>query len=402
VNAIISITATGSDDAPRTVGAAEVILVDVSGSMAHPPSKIREARNATSAAFDCLRDGVRFAVVAGSHFPAEIYPGDGVLATASVETRDAAKRAVARMEADGGTAIGTWLLAADDLFRAAPDAIRHAILLTDGRNEHEKPKDLTAALQRCSGNFTCDCRGIGADFSVEEVREIGSALLGDVGMIRDPDAMVADFEAMMHSAMEKDTDSVTLRVRVPRGASIRFLQRVSGSVEDLAAHRTQLDEQTSVYTTPAWGRETRDYHLCIEVPVHEVGEGMRAAVVSLVVGDEVMSDSKLDVTWTEDDRPFTTKAPVLDHYTKEVKKVQLIDAGMAALERDDTSAATRRLGEAAQLAIDTGDEERIAMIEKIADVDRASGTVVIRDRRDPIDQQDVYSHSRKTQPVKKR
>ena len=117
--------------------------------------------------------------------------------TASDQTRDAAKRAVARMEAEGGTAISTWLTAANELLRRQPDAICHAILLTDGRNEHEEPKDLTAALERCAGNFTCDCRGIGADFSVEEVREIGSALLGDIDMIRSPEAMVADFESMM-------------------------------------------------------------------------------------------------------------------------------------------------------------------------------------------------------------
>jgi hypothetical protein len=81
VNAIISITAIGGADAAgRNVDAAEVIVVDVSGSMGYPPDKIREARNATAAAIDSLRDGVHFAVIAGSHVATEVYPGDGALA----------------------------------------------------------------------------------------------------------------------------------------------------------------------------------------------------------------------------------------------------------------------------------------------------------------------------------
>jgi hypothetical protein len=402
VNAIISITASGSGAPVGTVEAAEVILVDVSGSMGHPPSKIREARNATSAAIECLRDGVKFAVVAGSHVATEVYPGDGALAVASDETRAAANLAVARMDAEGGTAIGRWLLAANELFATAPAAIRHAILLTDGKNEHEEPKDLARALERCAGNFTCDCRGIGADFSVEEVRGVGSALLGDVGMIRDPEGLVADFEAMMRSAMGKDTGDVALRVWVPQGVTIGFMKQVSGQVEDLAGHRTEVSQGTSEYATPAWGAETRDYHLCLQVPAREIGEEMLAGRISLVVGDDIVSEAKVLATWTEDDRPFTTRVPQLDHYTTEVRKSQLIDAGMDALDRDDRETATKRLREAVEMALETDDEERLALIGKVADVDRASGTVEIKDSVSLLDRNEVQIHSQKTRPAKKR
>ena len=55
--------------------------------MNHPRSKIRAARAATAAAIDCIRDGVRFGVVAGTDDAREVYPGNGELVAASDATR---------------------------------------------------------------------------------------------------------------------------------------------------------------------------------------------------------------------------------------------------------------------------------------------------------------------------
>jgi hypothetical protein len=78
VNAIVTVTAGGddpavSDGAVAGVGmgsgapAAEIVIIDTSGSMADPRSKLNAAQQATAAAVECIRDGVLFAVVAGSH-----------------------------------------------------------------------------------------------------------------------------------------------------------------------------------------------------------------------------------------------------------------------------------------------------------------------------------------------
>ena len=69
---------------------------------------------------------------------------------------------------------------------AYADAMR--ILLTDGRNEHESPEDLKAALDACAGRFTCDARGVGTDWEVKEVTGIASALLGTADIVADPAA----------------------------------------------------------------------------------------------------------------------------------------------------------------------------------------------------------------------
>jgi hypothetical protein len=95
--------------------------------MDYPPTKMRGARDATSAAIDALRDGTSFAVIAGTHVANEIYPGNGGLAVAGPATRGQAKDALRRLSAGGGTAIGTWLRLADRLLASADVSIRHGI-----------------------------------------------------------------------------------------------------------------------------------------------------------------------------------------------------------------------------------------------------------------------------------
>src|SRR5689334_12024108 len=134
VNAIVTVTATGGGSLPATAPAAEIVIVDASGSMSMPGAKIRAARLATSVAIDGLRDGVLFAVIAGTETAAQVYPGENQLVPATPETREAAKRAVSKLRAGGGTAIGRWLRVARQLFETVPGHICHAILLTDGED----------------------------------------------------------------------------------------------------------------------------------------------------------------------------------------------------------------------------------------------------------------------------
>lgn len=163
VNAIVTVTSTGGGTIGSSVAAphlwsaeqgpsaAVAIMVDCSGSMDYPPTKMRNARDATAAAIETLRDGVHFAVIGGTHVAKEVYPGNGRLAVADATTRDQAKQALRKLSAGGGTAIGTWLRLADRLLSSAEVAIRHGILLTDGRNEHESPEDLKASSTPARG-----------------------------------------------------------------------------------------------------------------------------------------------------------------------------------------------------------------------------------------------------------
>ena len=72
VHAVITVDAEGDLAATANTPppeAAEVIILDCSGSMGSPPEKIVKAKQAAGVAIDGLRDGVLFALVAGSLGP---------------------------------------------------------------------------------------------------------------------------------------------------------------------------------------------------------------------------------------------------------------------------------------------------------------------------------------------
>ena len=214
-------------------GSAEIIIIDCSGSMDYPPTKMSQAKVATAAAIDVVRDGVGFAVVAGTSTAWPVFPPDGSMAVASPSSRAAAKQAVGALRANGGTAIGQWLALARQIFAGYPAQLRHAILLTDGKNQHETPERLAAELSQCEGIFSCDCRGVGTDWEVKELRTVSTTLLGTVDIVPDPSGLAADFAAMMENAMGKQVADVSLRVWTPQTATLKFVKQVAPAVEDL-------------------------------------------------------------------------------------------------------------------------------------------------------------------------
>jgi Mg-chelatase subunit ChlD len=125
VHAIVTVSSAGSaaDGPAAAASAAEIIIIDCSGSMGLPMAKMDQARKATDAAIDAIRDGVAFAVVAGNWRARPAYPEDGTLAVADANTREAAKVSLARLHPAGGTAMGKWLLCARELFATREDAL---------------------------------------------------------------------------------------------------------------------------------------------------------------------------------------------------------------------------------------------------------------------------------------
>ncbi|MDG4860787.1 VWA domain-containing protein [Streptomyces sp. T-3] len=417
VNAIVTVTSTGGGTlggmAARTYAAgggpdaAVAIMVDCSGSMDYPPTKMRNARDATAAAIDTLRDGVHFAVIGGTHVAKEVYPGAGRLAVADAQTRDQAKQALRKLSAGGGTAIGTWLKLADRLLGHADVSIRHGILLTDGRNEHESPEDLKAALDASAGRFTCDARGVGTDWEVKEVTGIASALLGTADIVADPAELSADFTQMMEQAMGKEVADVALRLWTPLGAEIKFVKQVAPTVEELTDRRTQTGPRAGDYPTGSWGDESRDYHVCVEVPNAELGQEMLAARVSLVIPKddgsvETLSQALVRAVWTDDMAASTSINPQVAHYTGQAELAQVIQQGLDARKAGDVDGATAKLGRAVQLASASGNEDTAKLLAKVVDVvDAAEGTVRLKAKVAEADSMTLETRSTKTVRVKK-
>ncbi|MFF0392797.1 VWA domain-containing protein [Kitasatospora sp. NPDC004615] len=417
VNAIVTVTATGGGTsggrplgaAPAPgPGAAVVLVIDCSGSMEHPNTKMRHAREATAAAIDTLRDGVAFAVVAGTHEAVDVFPGNGRLAVVDRYTRGHAKEALRRLKPSGGTAIGTWITKARQLFDSHPQAsIRHAVLLTDGRNEHEKPADLQRALDAATGAFTADCRGVGTDWEVAELRKISSALLGTVDIVAEPSGLADDFRAMMATAMGKQVADVALRVWTPANAQVKFVKQVAPAVEDLTERRTEAGPRAGDYPTGSWGDESRDYHVCVEVPAAAVGNEMLAARISLVLPQadgtaEVLGQGLVRAVWTDDLASSTRINAQVAHYTGQAELADSIRDGLEAHRAGDLDRATAKLGAAVRLAHAGGNEGTLKLLRKVVDVvDAGEGTVRFRKNVSEADSMTLETRSTKTVRVKK-
>jgi len=282
-----------------------------------------------------------------------------------------------------------------------PQAIHHAILLTDGKDESERREDFQAALAACEGRFQCDCRGVGTNWTVSELRAVATTLLGTVDIIAQPADMAADFRAMIDAAMSKAVNQVALRLWTPQAATVKFVKQVSPTIEDLTAKATPVNPLTADYPTGAWGQESRDYHLCISVQPAAVGNEMLAGRVSLVVDTEVVSQALVKAVWTDDAALSTRINNAVAHYTGQAELAQVIQEGLEARKAGDETAATAKLGRAVQLAAASGNEATTSLLAKVVEVDdAATGKVRLRRAVDDADEMALDTRSTKTTRVK--
>lgn len=394
IDAVISVSTADHRRGPAP-SAAQVIMIDCSGSMGG--DKIVEARRATAVAVDMLNDGVAFAVVAGTQTARMVYPATTTMVPSSPKTREEAKKAIRRLTADGGTAIGTWLELASGLLSRQDAEIKHAILLTDGHNQHQEPHELAATLRRCRDKFVCDSRGLGKDWSAEPLRAIADELHGSAKGLPDARTLSDEFRAMAEAFMSTSIANVVLRVWHPRGGTVRFLKEVHPHVVDLTGRRTAVSELIDDYPIGSWGAETRDYHLSIELPPgNKLFDEVLAAHVRVVVGDEERAEGLVPAEWT-DDTVLSTMHELVEHYTGQVELDEATQAGLKALREGLISEATMKLGRAVQIATESDNRDTLRVLQKVVVVqDASTAKVRIREGMEQVDAEMARLASRMT------
>jgi len=378
VNAIMTVSAEGTEGLGtpgiRIIG----IICDNSGSM--DGGKIHAAKDAMVRMVWMLPADAWFFIIAGAENAELVVPA----VQASSENKQRAISAVKRIRAVGGTCISTWLGKAIDQFGALSGAIRQGILLTDGENEKEDEPRLDAMLAACEGRFQLECRGVGSDWKIDELKKISSKLLGTTDIISRPDLIEADFQHILQGALKKEVSDVALRLWVPLGAQVKFCKQVSPDIADLTSRGKQTKAQTWDYPTGAWGKdESRDYHFCIEVKPGEVGDEMLAGRASLIVtrsGVETKAaEARILAVWTDDESKSTKIDRRVAHYTGQAELAQSIQEGLEAKARGDDEVATAKLGRAVQLAHESGNEATKKLLRKVVDVqDEERGTVRLK------------------------
>lgn len=408
VHAIVTVDATGEQPIAAATEKAIVLIVDTSGSMSNPSAKIHAARQAAATAIALIPDGTLFGVIQGTDEAHLVYPppngGPPMLARADAHTRAQATAVTHRFEPGGGTAMSTWIRLATELFSPLPGAIRLAYLVTDGKNESEPHRALDAALRNAAGVFQCDARGVGADWVVAELRLIASTLLGEVDIIKQPDEMDDDFRAFLERAIGKTLAEVKLRVWAPQGATTRFVRQVAPSLEDLTGRGVAVNPLTNDYPTGAWGGgESRDYHVCIDVPPGNVGDERLAARVSVVVEDQPEAQALVKAIWTDDEALSTRINPQVAHYTGQAELAAAIQEGLEARKAGDDATATVKLGRAVQLAHESGHDDTVKLLKRVVDVENeASGTVRLKHDVSALDEMALDTRSTRTVRVGKK
>ncbi|TYB45496.1 VWA domain-containing protein [Actinomadura chibensis] len=402
MHAIVTVGARNAGAGPggRAPEGAEIVLVDCSTSMGDPPSKMVAARRATIAAIDSMRDGTRFAVVAGTHEARMAYPREEATAVADPRSRADAATAVHRLYANGGTAMGTWLARARVLLDGHPAAIRHAVLLTDGFNVSEARAELDRELAACAGHFSCDARGIGDGWEPEELLRIVTALGGTADAVRREDELEADFRALMRTAMGKAVPAVALRVSTPPDVRTRFVKQVFPAFADLAGKTREVDARTVEVDTGAWGDEVREFHVCLALDSadRELSVDRRVARLDLLPeGDATVDGSPANVFvhWTDDPRLSTLIDPKMSRYTRHGELKEAIDTGFEAYRSGDPKRAAAEWARAMELAAKLENDRILRRLRRVVAVD-SDGLPRLRDDAGDLDSKRLRIASRDT------
>jgi hypothetical protein len=288
-DALLTVRARPAEDGPGAGAAAgagqaaEVLIMDKSLSMAGQ-GKLTEAKRAMCAAVDSLRDGTRLGIVAGNHQAEVIFPPGGGLARVDAAVKEAAKHRVLSQLPKGGTAIGSWLTRADELFASstARDTVRHAVLYTDGKNEHETAEQLGNALDACADRFVCDARGLGDDWHYAELLRITEALHGTARAVVTIADLTGDFTRLMEQARRIVVPRVYLGLRLGGRFRLGFVRQTHPVEADLTARRQRYDGEVHI-PLGAWPPEDRQYHLSLRFDPEAlpVEEELRAARLTL-------------------------------------------------------------------------------------------------------------------------
>lgn len=403
VEALITLRAPSAGREGHAPRIAEILIMDRSASMwGH--NKIHEALRAACAAIDGLPDGALLGIVAGNHTVEPVFPATGGLAVVDAKTRAAARRQVMRLRPQGGTKIGTWLTAAGELFAGepAPDAMRHAVLYTDGKNEHESRAELDHALSRCAGQFVCDVRGLAGDWDYAELEHIADALHGDATAVLRIADLTDDFTQLMRRVGRAVTPRSYLRLTPSKQFRIAAITQEHPRQADLTAHQQPAGEAAVDVPLGAWEeRETRRYKLSLRfepaaVPAEEDVRAVRIDVLAELSGGVREQCADAPVVVRRHATPgFETLMPEsLTQVEKERELTMAMRACADAWLSGQFTEADRELALAFRLARESGDA-RLALLEDIA-VTGPGGRVRVRPDVTHGEMQRLGLHSTKT------
>ncbi len=336
------------------------IVLDRSGSMLGKPWE--DAQRAAIELIDKLGADDELAIIAYSTAADVVVP----LGPATADARDAARAAVARLLADGGTNIsGGMTLAADELGRART-RLRRMVLISDGQaNEgiYDRHGLVRLATQRAAEGISITSVGVGLDFNEDVMAGIAVAGRGNYHFVEDAAELGSMFVAELGSLGETILTHANLRV-VP-AAGVELLGAI--------------------------GYETQHDGNALLVPVADLRRGERAKVVlhiRVTARTETVKELAT-VTWTFDHlgkgheshvataRAEVTDDPTVAQRSLDKDTVRLVEEARTAraLEQASSAYSNGKLDEARQIL-------RVRAAEAAAIGSAAGDDALLRDLTD--------------------
>jgi hypothetical protein len=124
---------------------------------------------------------------------------------------------------------------------------------------------------------------------------------------------------------------------------------------------------------------------------------MLAARISLVEGDNVLTQALVRAVWTDDAALSTRINRQVAHYTGQAELAETIQAGIEARKAGDDHTATIKFGRAAQLAHESGNKATSELLATVVEIeDAATGTVRLRRKVAAADEMALDTRSTKT------
>jgi hypothetical protein len=376
MEAVLTVTA-GRDLQVAGGESAFGLLLDVSGSMKGPV--LHEAKLGAKKAIELLAPETHLFVVAFASEAKLVFP----LARATPENKEKAARLVGALGADGGTCMSSALRAAREQMNGLANGRGHVLFLTDGKNAKEDEGGLAVELDRCQGIFQADCRGVGTDWEVPQLRAIADRLLGTAQIIPDASGIEADFKDAIERALGRGIGNVRLRLALPKSGKVAVVQvkQMSPAILDLTPQGVAVEPCVLDYPLGAWAAgESRDVHVSLEMPAGQLRDEMMLGRPSVVFGrpEQLARAKPIVVAWTEagDARSALINSHVA-HYTGQVKLATDIQQGLALRARGDHEQATVFLGRALKAAQASGNDQATLKLKELV-VENPDGTVRLR------------------------
>ncbi|MEM8641253.1 MAG: VWA domain-containing protein [Cyanobacteria bacterium P01_G01_bin.54] len=355
-----AIASEGETDLPLNL----CLVLDHSGSMNGQP--LKTVKQAATTLVDRLTPHDRLAIVAFDHRAKLIVPNQ------PVTDPDALKRRIAKLEADGGTAIDKGMqMGIEEAGKGRQDTISHLFLLTDGENEHgNNERCLQFAQLALEHNITVNSLGFGDHWNQDVLEQIADHAGGTLAHIEEPEQAPATFEQLLQRAQSVGLTNAYLHLELTPQTRLAELKPVAQAAPETVELTIQQEGNRAIVRLGDLMLEERI--VLVNLYLSQLPPG-RHAIATLSVRYDDPATGQTDLV-------SETVPVVVESQTQyqpspnlavqgailALAKYRQTQIAETKLQKGDTAGAATMLQTAAKTALQLGDEQAATVLQRSA------------------------------------